>query len=186
MSPLTHETEKRGNGAPGKPHSRFFRKPRRAYLALAMSVVLALPTPATAQEVRPFASGSLARIVESRDGRPFILAFWSLTCSHCQEEFALFGKLLHRHPKLDLVLVSTDMPEDSETIHATLEKSGLAKAEAWVFADSFAERLRFEVDNKWHGELPRAYFYAPGEARRAVSGKVAENEIKHWIERHVR
>ena len=35
-----------------------------------------------------------------------------------------------------------------------LAKSGLASAENWMFADDFMERLRFEVNPRWRGEIP--------------------------------
>ena len=36
---------------------------------------------------------------------------------------------------------------------------GLGKVEQWVFADPMPERLRFEIDRRWYGELPRTHFY---------------------------
>ena len=31
----------------------------------------------------------------------------------------------------------------------------LAGAENWMFTDDFVERLRYEIDPQWHGEIPR-------------------------------
>ena len=36
-----------------------------------------------------------------------------------------------------------------------LAKSGLQPAENWIFSDGFAERLRFEIDPAWQGDIPR-------------------------------
>ena len=82
----------------------------------------------------------MGEIFAAHSGRPFILAFWSLTCAHCQQELADFG----RRQIANLVLVSTDTPAEREAIRATLARHGLEKAEAWVFADNFAERLRYD------------------------------------------
>jgi thiol-disulfide isomerase/thioredoxin len=123
----------------------------------------------------------MGEIVAAHSERPFILAFWSLTCTHCRDELTLFGNLQRQYPGIDIVLVSTDTPEESAAIQATLSEFKLAQAEAWVFADSFADRLRFEVDKKWHGELPRTYFFAPGEQRKAYSGKLRSRDVVQWV-----
>ncbi len=141
------------------------------------AALLALALPAAAQELKPFTQESLAQITASRVGTPFVLAFWSLTCAHCQQELADFG----RRRTVNLVLVSTDTPAESETIRATLARHGLEKVEAWVFADEFAERLRYAVDRGWYGELPRSYFYAADGSRRAVTGRPDAALLKRWL-----
>ena len=93
----------------------------------------------------------------------------------------MLKKLARKYPKLDLVLVSTDTPEEEKLVAATLAKFSLNKAEAWVFADSYTERLRFEIDRQWQGELPRTLFFnAKGEVN-AISGKLEQKAVEHWI-----
>lgn len=140
-------------------------------------ILLALALPAGAQELKPFTPESLARITANRAGTPFVLAFWSLSCAHCQQELADFG----RRPTANLVLVSTDTPAEHEAIRATLARHGLERADAWVFADEFAERLRYAVDRGWHGELPRSYFYGADGARRAVTGRADVTLLERWL-----
>jgi hypothetical protein len=146
----------------------------KRWLAAAL-LVLALP--AAAQELKPFTPESLSQITASRAGRPFVLAFWSLTCAHCQQELADFG----RRQTANLVLVSTDTPAERDVIRATLARHGLEKAEAWVFADDFAERLRHAVDRDWHGELPRSYFYGADGSHRAVTGRPDAVLVERWL-----
>lgn len=93
----------------------------------------------------------------------------------------MFKKLTKKYPKLDLVLVSTDTPEEVKSISATLAKFSLNKAEAWVFADSNADRLRFEVDKRWYGELPRTYFVSAKNEMKALSGKLEQKDVEQWI-----
>lgn len=143
------------------------------------AMLLALALPAHAQELKPFTPESLAQIEAARAGQPFVLAFWSLTCAHCQQELADFG----RRPTENLVLISTDTPAEAEAVRATLARHGLERAEAWVFADDFAERLRYAVDRHWAGELPRSYFYAADGARRAISGRPEPALLERWLGR---
>ena len=81
------------------------------------------------------------------------------------------------------MLVSTDTPEEEKDISANLAKFSLRKAESWVFADSYTERLRFEVDRKWLGELPRTYFYGANNEVAAISGKLEYKEMEDWVKR---
>lgn len=135
--------------------------------------------PLEAREPRPFISGSYAEIRAAYAERAFLLAFWSLDCTHCREGLALFGRLRERDSALPVILVATDVPEESAAIAATLARHGLADAESWVFADPFTERLRFEVDPRWRGELPRIYLFGPHGVR-AISGRLTEQEIEAW------
>lgn len=139
---------------------------------------------AVAQEIRPFVRGSMKQIVAAHHNQPFILGLWSLTCAHCQEELATLGKISAKFPGLKLVLVSTDNPEEKGAIAATLGERSLQQAEAWVFADDFAERLRFEVDKKWRGELPRTYVYDAGGSAKGMSGALDPAQLERWAQEH--
>lgn len=149
---------------------------------LLVAVLLAAGTVhADGAELKPFQRGSLQDIVDARDGRPFILAFWSVDCTHCRAELEQLARLAQRHPKLDLVLVSTDIPAAAADIRAALRQYGSPRAERWVFADDFVERLRYEVDPLWYGELPRTYLYGTGKDRGAVTGRLEPDRLARWL-----
>jgi thiol-disulfide isomerase/thioredoxin len=133
-------------------------------------------------EPRPFVQGSMKEVAGVHAGKPFILAFWSLSCVHCKANLELFGKLLQRYPQMPLVLVSTDSPEEGATIKVTLEKYGLDKPQTWVFADRFVERLYFEIDRRWRGELPRTYLYEASHQARTLTGKLDMAETERWLQ----
>lgn len=153
---------------------------RSVFLLLALMWV----QPAGAQEIHPFVSGSIKEITTARQGKPFILSLWSLTCAHCRHELAALSGLQKKYPGLDVVLISTDSIEESAELAATLQQFSLNTAQAWVFADPFAERLRFEIDPKWHGELPRAYLYDAAHQVRAFSGKLDPQQLERWVKTH--
>ncbi len=149
------------------------------FCIVALSILA--PQANAVQEIKPFVSGSYQKIISARQGKPFIVSFWSLTCSYCMTELDMLRKLSKKHRGLDLVLVSTDTPEEERDITATLAKLSLSDAEAWVFADSYTERLRFEVDRKWMGELPQTYLFGANGHAKAISGEVEEKEVERWI-----
>lgn len=153
---------------------------RSVFLMLALLLV----QPAGAQEIHPFVSGSIKEITAVRQGKPFILSLWSLTCTHCRDEMAVLSSLQKKYPGLDVVLVSTDSIEESAEVAATLQQFSLSKVQAWVFADPFTERLRFEIDPKWHGELPRAYLYDAAHQASAFSGKLDLQRLERWVKTH--
>jgi thiol-disulfide isomerase/thioredoxin len=130
---------------------------------------------------RPFVSGSLQTILSRHAGKPFILGFWSLSCSHCREELTLLGALARKFPHMTLVLVSTDTPEDSAAIEATLRDYALDSPETWVFADPDSDRLRYQIDRRWYGELPRTYLYDKDGSATAYSGNVDAARFEDWI-----
>jgi thiol-disulfide isomerase/thioredoxin len=149
-------------------------------LAVLTAVLAASVTAATsAAELRPFVAGSMARVRAENAGKPHIVALWSLTCPPCHEELALLGKFLRTHPDTRLVLISTDAPEDAPALTDALHHHGLGHLEGWVFADAFEERLRYEIDPAWHGELPRTYL-SDGARTLAVSGKLRREQLEKW------
>ncbi|MCR4348124.1 MAG: redoxin domain-containing protein [Sulfuricaulis sp.] len=158
---------------------------RGAGKAAFLFCLLLLATPLAAQEIKPFESSSLSRIVAALQPRPFVLALWSLSCPHCPDDLILFGELSKKYPKLDIVLISTDTPQDIPAISTVLARHRLEQAEAWVFADAFSEQLRYAIDRQWRGELPRTYLYSTDGTVRGISGKLTASQLQPWIEQQM-
>ncbi len=158
-----------------------FRMKRAGYLA---AFILGLLTCAiaTAGEPRLFEPGSLEAIRAARAGRPFVLALWSLDCGHCRDELALLARTRQAQPRLDLVLVSTDAPEARALAARSLEAAGLGSVESWIFGAEAPERLRWAIDRKWRGELPRTYFFDAEHRVSPVSGKLDPARLARWLE----
>ena len=137
-----------------------------------------------AEGIRPFTLGSLADVLSHREGKPFVLVLWSLECQYCPTELKLLSELKRAHPKLDVVLVATDEVGDAPQLLSRAESYGIAKAEQWVFADDMPERLRFEIDRKWYGEVPRTYFYDRKHQREVKTGLVNKKFFEEWMARN--
>ncbi|MFN3397186.1 MAG: hypothetical protein ACK4ZS_01480, partial [Sulfurimicrobium sp.] len=63
---------------------------------------------------------------------------------------------------------------------------GLGNTGQWIFADDMPERLRFEIDPRWHGELPRTHFYDRAHRVEVVSGVVPPPRLAAWVKANVR
>jgi thiol-disulfide isomerase/thioredoxin len=150
------------------------------------SLVLALllaALPAVAADQHPFVRGSWQELRQAHAGRPTIVHFWGLTCAPCLVELPSWGELLRERPRLDLVLVAADARADDQVrMSETLGKAGLSSAERWGFADRFADRLRFEVDPRWRGELPRTLLIAGDGTVTAISGVADLASVRTWLD----
>ena len=137
-----------------------------------------------AESVRPFTLGSLAQVLDARAGKPFILVFWSLDCQYCPTELKMLGELKRSHPALDIVLIATDSVSDIPQLISRAESYGVNKVEQWVFAEDMPERLRFEIDRRWYGEVPRTYFYDQQHQREARTGLINKKFFEDWLARN--
>ena len=132
-------------------------------------------------DLRPFDAKSLAEIRQAHAGRPFVLAFWSIHCAPCKEEMSLLSEFKRRYPQVSIVLVATDPPSEKPTVIRYLAGQKPGPLETWSFADEFAERVRFAVDRKWRGELPRTYFYNAEHQPTAQTGSLDPAWVESWM-----
>ena len=151
---------------------------RIALLALA----LLLAGPSWAGEAQPFVRGSYATLVKEHAGRPLVMHFWSLTCAPCLADLPQWTKLQQRLG-FDLVLVSTDSLEREAALTARLKRAGLDGVPSYAFADSFTERLMFEVARDWRGELPRTHLISADGQTATILGPVGETRLRDWLGR---
>ena len=138
-----------------------------------------------AAALKPFGPGSMEALLATHKGQPFILGFWSLSCAYCRDDLELFARLARRHPRLALEVIATDGPGQGDAAAEVLRQYGLDTGTGWIFDDPMVERLYYEVDRKWRGELPRSYFFDADHHVRAVSGKLDEAETENWVKRQL-
>jgi len=131
---------------------------------------------------KPFVKGSFVQIQQENKDRPYIIAFWSVTCAYCMKELALFGELMDKYPDVKLITITTDAFLEDETVKQLLATKKLTDTETWVFADNYVERLYFDINPRWRGELPLTYFFnRKGEMLRHM-GVVKEDELLEWLD----
>jgi thiol-disulfide isomerase/thioredoxin len=117
-----------------------------------------------------FQSGSYQQILNNNKEQPFILAVWSVSCSSCIKEMEQLSKLHKKYPDLGIIMLSVDDFSEKYTVDKILQGHGVADLESWIFADPDLQRLRFEIDPGWYGELPRTYFFNSTHDRKGISG----------------
>ena len=159
------------------------RPVRALLLFLALGVgVLALGT-AHASDPLPFERGSWARLRAAHAGQATVIHLWGLTCGPCLVELPHWGKLLAERRDLKLVLVAADpVPQSTEQVATTLDRAGLGKAESWTFTDRFYERLRYEIDMAWAGELPRTLLIAADGGVTVLPGVADLTKVRAWLD----
>ncbi|MEY3747039.1 MAG: hypothetical protein RL194_498 [Pseudomonadota bacterium] len=143
-----------------------------------------LPAMAQGAEFLPFRGDSRTAIEQAHAGRAMILTFWSVDCAYCVDDLALLGEIVRRHPQIVLVTVNTDDDGAVNTVNAgkVLDKAGLPAHARWRFATQDSDRLRYQIDRKWYGELPRSYFYDNQHRVKAVSGKPDSTWLQGWLQ----
>lgn len=123
--------------------------------------------------------GSYQNLVEQQAGHPLVVVFWSITCASCLKEMATIKEIHQEQPNLPIVMISIDDIAEAPLVRTTLKDKGLSDLESWVFAESNAQRLRYEIDSTWYGEIPRLYFLDADHNRRGISGKISKAD---WLE----
>jgi thiol-disulfide isomerase/thioredoxin len=104
-----------------------------------------------------------------------------VTCGPCKVELPLLGKFMKEHGNIDVVTVSADLvPDLPGATRAMLEKAGLWPAENWIFNDGFVERLRFEIDPAWQGDIPRTLLIARDGTVTTIEGSAEIPDLEKW------
>ncbi len=94
-----------------------------------------------------------------------------------------WGRLKTERPDLNLVLLAADpLPQDPARLDATLQRVGLGKSESWGFTDRFYERLRYEIDPSWAGELPRTVMIDRDGKVQVLAGVADLAAVKTWLD----
>ena len=153
-------------------------------LSIFLALLLGLASLGTANaDPLPFERGSWAKLRTAHAGQPTVIHFWGLTCAPCLVELPHWGELQAKRPDLRLVLIAADpLPQDPERLAATLAKAGLDKAESWSFTDRFYERLRYEIDPAWAGELPRTVMIDRNGKPTVLPGVADLAQVRQWLD----
>ncbi|MDO8843034.1 MAG: hypothetical protein Q7U98_05675 [Methylicorpusculum sp.] len=150
-------------------------------LLVFLALLMAVTAKADNKTLRSFVDGSYQQILVAHEGRPLVLVIWSLTCSSCLKEMSSLNEWRKKTPDVEMILLSTDDISEQAEVLNILQKHELDGLENWIFADDNAQKLRFQIDPRWYGEMPRIYFFNAKHERTGISGVLSEQEYRDRI-----
>jgi thiol-disulfide isomerase/thioredoxin len=151
-----------------------------------LALLLSAPASEAPPQLKPFGRGSWQEVLHAHAGRATIVHFWGVTCGPCKAELPLLGEFMRDHSAIDVVTISADLvPDLPDATRSMLEKSGLASAENWIFSDGFVERLRFEIDRDWQGDIPRTMLISREGTITTIEGSAKMTELEQWSDQQL-
>ncbi|MCK9619765.1 MAG: hypothetical protein M0R47_04435 [Methylobacter sp.] len=148
---------------------------KQIFLSVAFTFITAFNIPAQA-DPSAFTSGSYQQILAANANQPFMLVVWSINCPSCLKDMELLSNIHKNRPDLKMIMLAADEPGSTEQIQQILAKNQLTDIESWAYADDNTQKLQFEIDPKWYGELPRTYFFDKAHQRTGVSGVLSKED----------
>ncbi|EJN15352.1 thiol-disulfide isomerase-like thioredoxin [Bradyrhizobium sp. YR681] len=134
-----------------------------------------------APALKPFERGTWQSLLKGHAGRPTLVHFWGVTCGPCKVELPLLGQFAKEHPGIDVVTISADLvPNLPAATQSMLDRAGLSSAENFIFSDGFVERLRFEIDPAWQGDIPRTMLIARDGSVTTIEGSAEMADLEKW------
>ena len=148
-----------------------------SYLSIA---ILSFSSPAHAEpaNLKHFTSGSYQQLLKEYADKPFVLMIWSISCASCLKKMPVMSELQKTMPGVNLIMLATDDASATDQVKSILTGNELNHADNWIFADANAQKLRYEIDPKWYGEVPRTYFLNKEHQRIGVSGSVSREKLE--------
>jgi hypothetical protein len=162
---------------------------RKAIFSVLMLAAICSPALGAAPQdaLHPFVRGSWAQLLKAHHGKSIVVHFWGLTCGPCLAELPNWTAERKKRADLDLVLVdSSPFGDDPNQVRAALKKDNLLNAENWLFADSFEERLRYEIDPHWHGEMPYTLMIGRDGKVAFVTGLMNFTQLNSWLDKEAK
>ncbi len=128
--------------------------------------------------IKTFNPGSYQQILRENAAQPFVLVIWSLDCPSCIKDMKVLSDIRSSHPDIKIVMLSTDEPANTAEVKNMLARNRLNDLDSWIFGSDDAQKLRYEIDSSWFGELPRTYFYNATHNRIGKSGAMNSTEFE--------
>ena len=131
--------------------------------------------------LKPFERGTWQHVLRDHAGRPTLVHFWGVTCGPCKVELPVLGQFAKEHPGIDVVTISADLvPNLPAATQSMLDKAGLSSTENFLFSDGFVERLRFEIDPAWQGDIPRTVLISRDGTIVTIEGSAEIADLEKW------
>lgn len=128
-------------------------------------------------QLKAFDLGSFEQIVVDKNKQDHLVVLWSFDCPPCITELEKISKLHQQFPDYQLTLINTDVVEEQVRVKKILQQFDLAGLDNWGFANSDEEKLRYDIDPRWYGDLPRSYFFPLQGKIKRLRGALTSAEL---------
>lgn len=142
---------------------------------------ISLSANAEQAQLKHFASGSYQQLLKQYADKPIVVMIWSIHCTICLEKMPLLSELRKNKPDINLIMIATDDVSATNQVRSILNENKLDQVDNWIFADANPQKLRYEIDPKWYGEVPRTYFLDKDHQRVGISGSVPRETMETMI-----
>jgi thiol-disulfide isomerase/thioredoxin len=136
-----------------------------------------------AYDFMPFDMNTRQVIEKRYIDQPLIISFWSIDCPYCIDDLKKLGKALSKNANVKLITVCVDGKESAKKAERILSQANLPKHEQYQYAEVDEDRLRYNIDPAWYGELPRTYFYDAAHQVTPLSGKISNSFLDKWFKK---
>jgi thiol-disulfide isomerase/thioredoxin len=136
-----------------------------------------------AYDFMPFDMNTRQVIEKRYIDQPLIISFWSIDCPYCIGDLKKLGKALSKNTNVKLITVCVDGKESAKKAERILSQANLPKHEQYQYAEVDEDRLRYNIDPAWYGELPRTYFYDAAHQVTPLSGKISNSFLDKWFKK---
>jgi thiol-disulfide isomerase/thioredoxin len=127
--------------------------------------------------LQSFDIGSFEQIVSDKNKQDHLVILWSFDCPPCITELEKISDLHQQFPDYQLTLINTDAVDEQVRVKNILQRFDLAGLDNWGFANSDEEKLRYDIDPRWYGDLPRSYFFPLQGKIKRLRGALTSAEL---------
>ena len=153
----------------------------RRFILVAVSILTAsmliFSSSANAVDLQSFKIDSFEQIVNAKSQQDHLVILWSFDCPPCIKELQKISDLHQQYPEYQLTLINTDSIDEQGRVKKILKQYNLAGLDNWGFANTDEEKLRFDIDPRWFGDLPRSYFFPLQGKVKRLRGALTSAEL---------
>lgn len=162
--------------------SRLYKQ-RRTLFGVLMFFTLIYSPHLTAQTVEPIDKDRLQTLITERHGRSLFLNIWATWCTPCLEEFPDIIRLSRKHTEIDVVAISADYPDETESKIIPFLKTMNVPFKVYVASFNTQDEFFSMFDKAWGGEIPATFIYTSnGVLKKFLRGKHSFAEFKKAVE----
>lgn len=111
------------------------------------------------KEVPTYNFEEFQRMLPNDEEKIYVVNFWATWCAPCVEELPLFSQLEHENDKVEVILVSLDMPKMKETQLLPFIQKNEITSHVILLDDPNSNAWIPKIDPHWDGAIPATLIY---------------------------